>query len=294
MHRPVSSRALEHIVRVIAYLLFVALFSACSGKETPPEATGPAPQVVTGSVTYRERVALTDAAIVEVQLLDVSVADAPAAVISLQRIRNPGQVPVHFRLEYAAASIDDTHRYTVQARIFEGDQLRFATDTAYPVITEGNPRVVEIVVIPTGEAAADSGEQAPQREAEPALEATLTTGDTTANYTAHFEGGALVSIQEDRDQGVSGKAAAEYQFKDGRLLRYIERSRRTEGGGAATPAEVELNFAFDDTGELLAATKTINDSGAKPEMTEIDGARNRASLLRNHALALRASREHLR
>jgi hypothetical protein len=244
-------------------------------------------------VTYRERVALTDAAIIEVQLLDVSVADAPAAVISLQRIRNPGQIPVHFRLEYAAASIDDTHRYTVQARIFEGDQLVFATDTAYPVITEGNPQVVEVVTIRAGEARGDSEAQTPQQETERPLEATLTTGDTTASYTAHFEGGALVSIQEDRDQGSSGKAAAEYQFKEGRLLRYIERSRRTEGTGSK-PADVELNFAFDDTGELLAATKTVNDSGAKPEMTEIDGARNRAALLRNHALALRASREHLR
>ncbi len=273
-------------------LLVLQVLSACSSKETPPVAAEPAPKVVTGSVTYRERMALTDAAIVEVQLLDVSVADAPAAVISLQRIRNPGQVPVHFRLEYAAASIDDTHRYTVQARIFEGDQLTFATDTAYPVITEGNPQIVEIVTIPVG-GVADSGVQAPRRDDEPPVEATLTTGDTTASYTAHFEGGALVSIQEDRDHGITGKAAAEYQFKEGRLLRYIERSRRTDGTGSK-PADVELNFAFDDTGELLAATKTVNDSGAKPEMTEIDGARNRAALLRNHALALRASREHLR
>lgn len=288
------SRILEHIARIAACLLVAQTFAACSSEETPMEATEAASQVVTGSVTYRERIALTNAAIVEVELLDVSVADAPAAVISSQRVRNPGQIPVHFRLEYRAAAIDDTHRYTVQARIFEGGQLAFATDTPYPVITQGNPRVVEVVTIPVGQAVTESIAQGPQRTSEPALEGTLTTGGIVASYSAYFAAETLVSIQEDRDEGSLGKAGAEYQFKEGRLLRYVERSRRPAVASGTNPSEVELNFAFDDTGELLAATKTVDDTGTKPEEAEIDAARNRAELLRNHALALKASREHLR
>src|SRR5258708_34753519 len=42
--------------------------------------------VVTGTVTYRQRIALPRQAVVQVQLLDVSKADAPAIVIAEQTI----------------------------------------------------------------------------------------------------------------------------------------------------------------------------------------------------------------
>ncbi len=43
-----------------------------------------------------------------------------------------------------------SHRYTISARIFVDDQLRFINTTAYPVITGGNPSELEVVVEPVG------------------------------------------------------------------------------------------------------------------------------------------------
>ena len=65
-----------------------------------PEPTSEPPAVVTGTVTYRERIALSPQAVVEVKLEDVSRADAAAVTIGEQTITNPGQVPIDFEIEY--------------------------------------------------------------------------------------------------------------------------------------------------------------------------------------------------
>lgn len=286
MQIPPRPAFLEHIVRLAGSALVAMALASCSqGEDVAPAAVT---EAVAGSLSYPGSAVLAETAVVEVELVDVSTA-GPSEVISVQRLRNPGPFPVHFKLEYPSGRIDPTHRYTVQARILDGEQVAFATDTPYPVITQGNPRVVDIGMIAIGSA----GEPLAQVVSEPAIEGTLATEGMTASYAAQFEDGKLVSIQEDRDAGTAGKASAEYQFKEGRLLRYLELSRRGSGSaGSTTMNSVELNLVFDDTGELLAATKTIDNTGAMPETAEIDGARNRAELLRNHALAAKASRDH--
>jgi putative lipoprotein len=279
-------RALRQIAGLAWTGAVIALLAGCSGRET--DATVDAGLAsVAGTLSFPELVTLGDDAVVEVELADVSVTDGPAVVVSTQRIRKPGQFPVHFRLDYAPDRIDPTHRYTVQARIREGDQLAYATDSAFPVITAGNPRSLDVPVVAIG-----SGDPAPAISAlaqEKPLQGTLASGGVNSTYSATFRNGSIASIQEDRDAGTLGKSGAEYQFKDGRLLRYVELGTRK---GAAGPEQVEFDFAFDDTGELLAARKTVNDTAMKPDLDEINAARNRADLLRNHALALRSSREH--
>ena len=53
---------------------------------------------VSGTVTYRERWALTPGATLIVELRDVSYADGPATLIARQTISDPGQVPIKFRV----------------------------------------------------------------------------------------------------------------------------------------------------------------------------------------------------
>lgn len=286
MHAPLTVRRLSgHIAHWTrgGFLLVLGALAACSASDTPETSTAEV-EAVAGVLTHSERTELSPDATIEVELVDVSAADG-AEIISTQRIRNPGQLPVHFRLEYPPERIDAAHRYTVQARISDGGQIVYATDTAYPVITEGNPRAVEIAMIAIG------GTAGPAVANEPPLEGSLATAGTVSRYTAQFQDDKLISIQEERDAGAGGKAGAEYQFKEGRLLRYAELGQRAGPSGSV---RIELDFAFDDTGELLAATKTVDDVGAKPDEAEIHAARNRAELLRNHALAQRASREHAR
>ena len=286
--RPIA-RSLGHIAGLAAGCVATALLAACSAKDTAPPAEAGI-ESVAGTLRYTELATLSDAAVVEVELADVSVADGPADIVSSQRIRNPGPFPVHFKLDYAPDRIDPTHRYTVQARIREGDRVAFATDTAYPVLTGGNPKTVDIAVVAIGAGETAGAVGATTEPAERPLEGTLVSGSVTSKYSASFRNGSLVSIQEDRDAGAAGKAGAEYQFKEGRLLRYIELGTRIDG---AARQQVEFDFAFDDTGEMLAARKTVDDRAMKPDIADIYAARNRADLLRNHALALKASRNHV-
>lgn len=278
--------------RVAAFVL--CIFITGCARDDGAEDTSVESAAVAGTVTYVDGTPLGQDAVLEMQLLDVSTEDTPA-VIGSQRTRNPGQIPLHFKLDYAADVIDPTHRYTVQARIFEGDVLRFATDTAYPVITDGNPQVVDVQVVPVGSAPAAGNTPVNDASAEstaaPPISGQVTTPAGTADYLAYLEGERLVRIEEERTL-VDRVTRAEYQYQDGRLLRYIEmnRVRSTPEGGAGT--DIMLDFAFDDTGELLAARKTIGEQPARPQESEIEAARNRADLLRSHALALQATRTH--
>lgn len=92
-----------------------------------------------GSVWYRQRSALPEGAVVEVSLLDVSRADAPASVLAKTRIEAVRQVPVAFSLTYSPGQIQPTHSYAVQARILLDDRLLFISTERYAVLTRDAP-----------------------------------------------------------------------------------------------------------------------------------------------------------
>ena len=103
---------------------------------------------VSGTVTYRERLALSPGARLVVDLRDVSYADAPSTLIARQTITDPGQVPIKFKVEYNRDDIDSRNTYSIKADIIESDgRLAFTNDTAYEVITRGNPNKVDMVLV---------------------------------------------------------------------------------------------------------------------------------------------------
>ncbi len=112
---------------------------------------GAEPAVVTGTVAYRERIALTPEAVVEVQLLDVSMADASAKLIAEQVIKPKHQVPIPFELVYDPAEIDARFTYAVRATIRERGRLLFTTDRSYRVLTRGSPSHVDLILVRTSE-----------------------------------------------------------------------------------------------------------------------------------------------
>lgn len=106
---------------------------------------------ITGKVTYRQRIALPDDAIVTVQLQDVSKQDVAATVLGEQIIKTEGkQVPIPYQVTYDESEIDDRFSYSMSARIVDGSgKLLFISDTHTPVITRDSPtKDVEIVVVP--------------------------------------------------------------------------------------------------------------------------------------------------
>jgi putative lipoprotein len=103
--------------------------------------------MVGGTVSYLQRMALPTNAVIQVQLLDVSLADAPAKVVAEESINlGQRQVPVPFSLRFDSAKIDAKHRYSVSAKITVDEKPWFISDRSYPVLTDGNPAHVDLIL----------------------------------------------------------------------------------------------------------------------------------------------------
>lgn len=115
------------------------------GIATPkPGSTG----LLTGTVTYKERIALSPNSIATVRLVDVTQADAPGIVLAEQVIKNPVSVPIKYELKYDTSRISAKNRYAVQAAITDAaGKITWANETRYPALTGGAPLSnLEIVV----------------------------------------------------------------------------------------------------------------------------------------------------
>jgi uncharacterized lipoprotein YbaY/heat shock protein HslJ/uncharacterized lipoprotein NlpE involved in copper resistance len=101
---------------------------------------------VTGTVAYRERMALPPDAVVEIAIEDVSRADAPAEYLGQTRIEKPGQPPIAFSVPYDPRTIDARHRYVVRAKILVGGELWFTSESPPAVLTQGSGNRVDVMV----------------------------------------------------------------------------------------------------------------------------------------------------
>lgn len=127
--------------------LFSVVLAGCAQPAAPAPAVPPR-QVIEGTVAWRERIALPPEAELQVSLNDVSRMDAPAVMLAEQRIRLAGrQAPVPFRLDVDAARLDPRKRYVVAARVVVGGALFFINDTAYPVLTQGAGKRVDMTLV---------------------------------------------------------------------------------------------------------------------------------------------------
>jgi uncharacterized lipoprotein YbaY/uncharacterized lipoprotein NlpE involved in copper resistance/heat shock protein HslJ len=113
--------------------------------------------MVRGSATFRERIALPPGVVFEATLQDVSRMDAPADVVAVFRQEDAGNPPYRFELAYDPAKIIPSRRYAVRARLTLAGRLLFTTDTVYPVITQGHPTSVELLLKRVAGAAGRSG-----------------------------------------------------------------------------------------------------------------------------------------
>lgn len=102
---------------------------------------------VSGTITYRERIALPSGAVIGVKLLDISRQDVAAIEIASQTIITNGeQVPIDFALSYDPNIIQERQTYVVRAEIYLDEQLFFTTTQIYPVLTKGNGNEVNLVL----------------------------------------------------------------------------------------------------------------------------------------------------
>lgn len=81
---------------------------------------------ITGDIVYRERMLLPEGAEAAVRLEDVSLADAPAAVIA--EVTIPARTsPTPFTLAYPAQALEEGRSYALRATISAGGELMFRT-----------------------------------------------------------------------------------------------------------------------------------------------------------------------
>lgn len=95
--------------------------------------------MLTGTVNYRERIALPPDSRVIVTISDVSLMDAPSVTIAQNQISTAGQqVPISFAVSYDRARIQPGRTYAVSARILDKrGQLVWITDTRNPLPPPG-------------------------------------------------------------------------------------------------------------------------------------------------------------
>jgi putative lipoprotein len=117
------------------------------------------PRTLRGSVSYRERMALPPGAVVEVSLLDVSRADAPALIIARTRVSGR-RMPARYVLHFDSARILPRRSYAVQARILLGGRLLFINTTRHSVFT-GEPDQTDIQVQRVQAAPPTTGAESP-------------------------------------------------------------------------------------------------------------------------------------
>ncbi|RWP20475.1 YbaY family lipoprotein [Mesorhizobium sp.] len=98
-----------------------------------PELSVAAEKTLKGEVMYRERIALPPKAVLSVQLADVSLADATAAVIGERKVAPAGQVPIKFEISFVPQVIRPHMTYALQARITVDDRLLFISDMRHQV-----------------------------------------------------------------------------------------------------------------------------------------------------------------
>jgi putative lipoprotein len=124
---------------------------------------------IQGEASYRERIALRPGAVLEVELLDISRADAPSQRLASISIKAQGQVPIPFVLHYDPAMIEPNRTYAVTATLILQGKVICRSDTVHPVLTRGAGDTVEILLIRTAAedaASASSPDEAGVAEAE--------------------------------------------------------------------------------------------------------------------------------
>ena len=106
---------------------------------------------LSGQVTYRERIALPETAVLSIELVDLALPDRPRVRVSAPT--GAGQVPLGFTLTFEDSMILPQHDYAINAEIEAGD-IRFRNTEPYAVnpLAQSEPiLVVTQMIAATGE-----------------------------------------------------------------------------------------------------------------------------------------------
>lgn len=130
----------------IAAVLLVSVLASCAGHGAKVAGTT-VTNVLSGSIAYRERMALPPSAEIAVWITDVTPGGVATAVLAETTLRADGkQVPIPFELRFDSSRVQPDHTYAAKAIIRLGGAALFESPEGTPVITHGNPKQVELLL----------------------------------------------------------------------------------------------------------------------------------------------------
>ena len=134
---------------VLALLILGGLHAACAGTRSTEQHAGSASPAtsVRGTVAYRERLALPDDATVDVWITDIGSGIVTMAVLGETSVAARGrQVPLSFELPIDQARVNADRPYGIRAVIRAGGATLFETREPTPVLTQGHPTTVTLML----------------------------------------------------------------------------------------------------------------------------------------------------
>lgn len=128
----------------VLLLLVTAGCGTTSTPAVPPTATNKG--ILSGTVTYLERVALPPGAQVAVRVWDAMLAPE-VATVGESKFQPTTQVPVPFTLFFDPALIQESHTYGARASISVDGVVWFQSEQPVPVLTQGAPTVDVVLLV---------------------------------------------------------------------------------------------------------------------------------------------------
>lgn len=248
---------------------------------------------LTGEVFYLECIALTEEAVVTILLVDISKPGEKERVVAEKIIKNPGQVPISFVIQYNPDEIFPSNTYSLKVKIEDKGSLLFTNDTEYRVINNGVTEDIKIKVVPV--------DGYVNRETEDVKVAKLNTpkaidanldkmqrvagnwamGKASSTFDAYYIRDELKLIVEQMDMGDFGSSVYKYYFKE-RFLFYHEQNGKRKNPNSQNPdeaADINVIMHFNLEGILVASSKKVNFNLVELHDIEAPGVLKHCELL---------------
>ncbi len=185
--------------------LALLLLAAC-GVEEPHSAAQPAGQegekvsTIEGEVFYRERMMLPPGSELEVQLQDISRADALARVMETVMLPLEGAPPYAFAIDYNPQEIDPRMRYALRATISRSGRLLFtSTDYIDPFAQAPLEIMLQRVAEPVDKASAEAAPEQTSGDAQEGERAVWVLQTLAGLPAGKGAGGQSVDLSMDAD-----------------------------------------------------------------------------------------------
>ena len=252
---------------------------------------------ISGEVVYTKPITLTKEAVVKIQLLDISKHDEKTKVIAEKIIKDPGQMPITFEIQYNPDDILPINNYSLKVNIEDNGSLLFTSDKMYPVINNGIAEGMKLKIV-----SVDSklnletegvktgtrkytlntpGEITALMDEMQLVTGNWYMGEAKSKFQAYYAGDELKLIIEQMDVGEYGSSEYRYYFKDGYLFYYEQNGKRTAPNSKRPDEADNVNVVmhFDKEGTLVSSSKKINFNPVELHEIEAPGVLKHCEVL---------------